>query len=336
MAIKRIKLHGYIDCSAISLDYIQQEVERCGASDAIYLDIHCDGGDVAEGLAIYDYLRQCGRELHTNIEGGCHSMAIVLLLAAPQEHRTASPNCRAVIHEVRTDAIGATAKELHAQATICEAYQANILDIYADRTGYDRTKLEEIMAEEKERTAEELLAWNFISSINSYTNLYKARKMELINKIKNAVRDINAMLGKVVNFEHKDAEGAVILITEAEDEAIEVGMAAEGVNGEKDGEFILPDGRKVKVEAGIITEIEVEEPHREEPHHTEEEFATLQRRIEKLEGKLAELTELLAAANKQLTSQYAVANRKGSPVNATKVTELTAEEQKEAIRAKLK
>lgn len=334
MANTRIKLHGVIDRHAISLDYVQRQVEQCDMSDILHFDIHCDGGDVAEGLAIYDYLRQCGREIHTNIEGGCHSMAIVLLLAAPAKHRTASPNCRAVIHEVRTDAIGATAKELHATAAVCEAYQANILDIYADRTGRDRSELAAIMAEEKERNAEELLSWNFISAINSYTNLYKSKKMELINKIKNAVRDINAMLGKVVNFEHKDAEGVVILITEAEDEAIEVGMAAEGANGEKDGEFILPDGRKVKVEAGIITEIEAEEEPVPAPH--EEEIAKLHRRIEELEGKLEELNELLTAANKQLTSNYAVQNRKSSPVNANKVEALSAEEQKAAIRAKLK
>ena len=114
-------------------------------------NINCDGGSVHEGLRIYDILRTSeGKTYFTNIEGGCHSMAVCVLLAAPFENRTANPNARSLIHEVRTYLWdGLTADEAKVLGDQLAMEQDSILNIYAERTGKPKEELEVLMKEEK-------------------------------------------------------------------------------------------------------------------------------------------------------------------------------------------
>ena len=53
----------------------------------IDIRLHCDGGSVTEGWAIYDRLRATGKEITATVEGNCASMATIILMAAPKERR---------------------------------------------------------------------------------------------------------------------------------------------------------------------------------------------------------------------------------------------------------
>ena len=155
---------------SFSADTVHRVFDENPDEKEFRFNINCDGGSVSEGLRIYDVLRTSGKTLYCNIEGGCHSMAVVLLLAAPAENRTANPNARALVHEVRAFTFDdMTADQLRSLADEIDTEQNAILDIYAERTGYDRAQLEILMKEEKQRTAQELLNYGFISKINAYT-----------------------------------------------------------------------------------------------------------------------------------------------------------------------
>ena len=92
---------GMEDC-VFSADAVHRIFNENPSENEFKFNINCDGGSVHEGLRIYDVLRTSGKKIHANIEGGCHSMAIILLLAAPAENRSANRNARALIHKVRT------------------------------------------------------------------------------------------------------------------------------------------------------------------------------------------------------------------------------------------
>lgn len=282
------------DSFAFSADTIHKIFDENPEETEFKFHINCDGGVVSEGLRIYDVLRTSGKTLHCNIEGGCHSMAIILLLAAPKENRTANPNSRALIHEVRGGSWDfLKADELRTVADEIEREQNAILDIYADRTGYDRAELEILMKEEKMRTAQELIQYGFISKINTYsTNLKPKNQMskptktvqELLNQAKELGKKLlNLTEGEAVNFEFKDAEGVVLFTTEKEDDSIAVGDAAS-----PDGTFELPDGRKVVIADGVITEIN-------EPESTNSE------EVEALQNTVSQLTDALKEANNMIT-----------------------------------
>jgi len=184
-----IKLHEVIDKESnawiyewfgmdhpFTLETLQNLLNENPDEKDIKLQIHCDGGLVSEGLALYDCLRTSGRNIYCNVEGDCHSMAIVLLLAAPKSQRTANPNASFLIHEVQGGVSGSTtAVEKYAEEM--RELQERIIDIYADRTGYNRDDLAAAMAEEKVRDSKYMLEHGFIGAINEYNTNQKKNNM---------------------------------------------------------------------------------------------------------------------------------------------------------------
>lgn len=243
-----------------SLEFVQKLFEQHPDEKDFKFNIHCPGGEVEEGLAIYDFLRTSGRNIYMNIEGACHSMAVCMLLAAPKENRSANPNCLALIHKVWGCAYGGTADDLQAAAEETRMLQNKILNIYADRTDKSFDELQEIMNEQKQRTAQELLQWGFISKINSYNTNYKLSKNKIAMNLSQIRKSADELLNKIgnvlggaahVNYEFVSAEGEVLFTTEGESDALEVGMAAT-----PDGTFTIADGRTIVIADGVITEIQ--------------------------------------------------------------------------------
>lgn len=242
-----------------SLEFVQSLFKNNPAETDFKFNIHCPGGEVQEGLAIYDCLRTSGKNIYMNIEGDCHSMAVALLLAAPKENRSANPNCTALIHKVYGCAYSGTADELEAQAAETRMLQNKILDIYADRTDMSREELEAIMNKQTAHNASELLQWGFISKINSYNTNYQHTNKIVMN-IKKLKEDAATLMNRIqsvlggaaaTNFEFVDADGAVLFTTEGESDALEVGMTAS-----PDGTFTIADGRTVVIEGGKIVRID--------------------------------------------------------------------------------
>lgn len=244
-----------------SLEFVQKLFDDHPDEKDFKFNIHCPGGEVEEGLAIYDCIRTSGRNIYMNIEGSCHSMAVTLLLAAPKENRTANPNCLALIHQVQ-GYVGGSVDDIERAAEEVRMLQNKILDIYADRTGKDRGELEAIMNEQKERTAEELLAWGFISRINAYnTNLKPQKNQRLMSKeVKKNLKQrasefLNSLLGAVgvvTNYEFTDPDGNVLFETEEETDALVEGET----KASPDGVFTIADGRTVTIEGGVVTKVE--------------------------------------------------------------------------------
>ena len=305
-----------------SLDTFQRILDENPDENDFKFNIHCDGGSVSEGLAIYDAIRTSGKNIFCNIEGGCHSMAICILLAAPKENRTANKNCRALIHKVMMPIVqNANVDDLKRMMEELEREQTAILNIYADRTGIDFETLENLMKEEKMRTADELLNYGFISKINGYNtnlknDLFINEKKEKMNRneVLKATNDLlakvkNLLTGGAVNFDFTDAEGKVLFSTEAEDETLEVGMSAQ-----PDGTFELPDGRTITIAEGVITEI------KEAKSQTEEENANLIATNAKLTASLNEAVAIINELKKNVESNYKPSvrqvNRKSPAANS--------------------
>lgn len=189
-----------LDKKVFSLDAVKDIFATNESETDFKLNIHCDGGSVSEGLAIYDFLRTSGKTIHANIEGKCHSMAVTLLLAAPKENRTANPNVRALIHKVRGLVVGyETADTLQAYSEDIKKEEDAIINIYAERTGVDKETLQGFINAEKELTAQELKDNGFISRINTYNTNLKKENMDIL-------KTINEKLDKLTGLFNKDFE----------------------------------------------------------------------------------------------------------------------------------
>lgn len=362
----RVKLHNVIaneqnrwwycwdDTEGVfSLAFVKQLLEDNADETDFAFDIHCPGGEVEEGLAIYDCLRTSGKNIHMNIEGSCHSMALTLLLAAPKENRTANPNCVALMHEVQSYACGSVS-EMEKEVEAVKMLQNKILDIYADRTDKSREELEALMKEQKERTASELLSWGFIGSVNSYnTNLGRRRDnnqskntITMAKNLKSLATDflnkVGNMIGQHFNFDFTDADGNVLFSTEREDDTLEVGIAAT-----PDGSFTIADGRTVVIADGVITEIkeadngegegegEGEGNGEGEGADNSAELEALRAENADLKAKLTEAANIINQYRANTKSNYVPGGRVGNPSQGKDKPEISREERKNKVKEAL-
>jgi len=325
---------GEEDPFSFSADSIHKVFDENPEENEFKFNIDCNGGTVSEGLRIYDVMRTSGKTLYCNIEGGCHSMAVVLLLAAPKENRTANPNSRALIHEVRGGSWDMLrAEEMRILADAIEVEQNAILDIYAERTSFDRVELELLMKEEKQRTASELLQYGFISKINIYSTNKKPKNQmsktaitvqELLNQTKEFGKKLKNLLEgetEPVNQDWTDADGKVLFTSEGAEADLVVGCVAS-----PDGTYELPDERTVIVAGGVVTEIT-------EPQADATEVENLEAQVETLTNALTEAQNLITELSNHVTSNFVATPRTKSPGKPANKT-LTGEELRNQTREK--
>lgn len=301
------------------LDDLRQIIENNPEENEICLNIHCVGGSVSEGLAIYDYLRTSGKTIYTNIEGDCHSMAIVLLLSAPMENRACNKNASALIHKVSQWVMddNVTEKKATEIASEIKQYEQKIISIYAERTGKDKDYLQKIMDEEKIRDAQFLKDNNFVSRINEYNTNQKQTKTMSKTLLQRA-KDFLRKQGTITNFVFKDNEGNTLFETAEESDALEIGMTAS-----PDGIFTLAEdtsnlkaGTVITIENGVISDIQ--EPETQELEQLQKETGVESQDlnalkvIKDLQTEKNEMQSLINEA-KEIISDFVPSERKATP-----------------------
>lgn len=264
--------------------------------DTIDIGINCRGGLISEGLAIYDKLRTSGKKIITTVEGSCASMAMTILLAAPKENRRSTANAQFLIHNpivIMSDADVFNADGL-AELTQSLTQDAEmLLSQYVDRTGTDTDILKQQMEIGTWFNATKAKELGFISTILTPTSALKTNNMSKNQTIKSSLLErilAKAGFSKIedlqsLNMELSTADGNTLTIEKEEGEPIV------GDEASPDGEHVMPDGTKIIVTDGVITEIIKEETS---PETTEE----LKAKISELEAKLAAASTSKQTMNK--------------------------------------
>jgi ATP-dependent Clp protease protease subunit len=240
--------------------------------NTIDVRIFCDGGRVDEGWAIYDRLRATGKEIWTTIEGKAASMATIIMLAAPREHRRAYRNARILVHNpfVIPQDECLTADRLAQLESSMRTEQERIVNLYVERCGCNREEIQALMNEDKYITAERAMELGFIGSLiepasakatdnNIINHINESEKMDKVEVKKNWLQRLLAKAGfgvvedtdalPVLDMELHTATGATLTI-EREEGAPQVGDKAQ-----PNGEHPMPDGSVIVVEDGVIVEI---------------------------------------------------------------------------------
>lgn len=300
----------------ISFKDIHEFCDTIPAEDkTIDVHIHCNGGDVLEGWAIYDRLRATGKEITTIVDGTAASMATVIMMAAPKERRKAYANAQILVHNPWLDPawVGnngmATADDLEKAAVQLKEQQDRILDLYVERCGCDRDEMAALMAEDKFISVERAMELGMVGEVIAPISAKRVNNMSIKEKIMNAIDSVfgTEEPAHMMAMELATASGDTLRIEREE------GAPAVGDVAEPDGEWLMPDNTTIVVENGVITEIRQaeeqvdeagdeqrgDEAAEEEERHDdnlEQENGRLKERIAELEAQVAELTELLEQA----------------------------------------
>lgn len=297
-------------CNSIPADDNQIEVR-----------LHCDGGSVTEGWAMYDRLRATGKEITCIVEGNAASMATVILMAAPKERRKAYENAHILVHNPWACVMtAADADDMQKIANDLKAEQERLVNLYVERCGIDRDTIQSLMDEDKFITAAEAKELGIIGEIippisakvRTTTNPINMNEVNvkaslldrMLAKLGFKTLDEAASL-EIKALELSTADGQTLTI-EREEGQPQVGDAAS-----PDGEWLMPDGTTIVVENGVITDIKPkedapegnadddkkgEEPTTEEDDK-DEEMEHLRERIAELEKENEELRQQLESAN---------------------------------------
>lgn len=127
------------------------------------LHINCVGGDVFEGMAIYNVLKKRTARTTVYIEGIAASMGSVIALAGDEV--VMAENSLFMIHNAWGGAMG-EATEIRKTAALLDKISGEIADIYTKKTNLPYNKVKEMMDEETWLSADEAFNLGFIDSIS--------------------------------------------------------------------------------------------------------------------------------------------------------------------------
>lgn len=194
MKTKTINIYGeitsfpYMD-SDISSNMLAEELE--GQYDEIVVNINSFGGEVAEGLSIYNQLKNNKARVKTVCNGFACSIASIIFLAG--DERIMCENSLLMIHNAWTVSCG-NSKELKKIAEDLEKITQQSINIYQDVSGLDEEKIKEMLDNETWLDSKEAMELGFITSIQSE------------NKTNQASQSIKKSLMKIILNSSKDDE----------------------------------------------------------------------------------------------------------------------------------
>ena len=170
---KDIFIYDMIGGAGITAKSIVDELSKAGNNTPINLRINSAGGDVFEGIAIYNSLKKHNGNINVEIEGLAASMASVIMLAG--DNITASENSLIMIHNPSVGIQGES-KDLTKKAELLDKIKEQMVGIYTGKTGMDEKSIVEMMNNETWLTASEAMEKGFI------TNVGDAIKVEATNE----------------------------------------------------------------------------------------------------------------------------------------------------------
>ena len=147
------------------------------------LHINCVGGDVFDGMAIYNVLLKRTQKTTVYVEGIAASMGSVIALAG--DTVIMSENSLLMIHNAWGGTMG-EADDMRKYANILDKLSDESADIYVKKTGLSLEEVKDMMDEETWLNAEEALEYGFVDSISDAIKV--AAKVD-VSKFKNISSD---------------------------------------------------------------------------------------------------------------------------------------------------
>lgn len=139
-----------------------ESLARLGDVSDINVRINSPGGKVFEGMAIYNTLKNHKATVNVHIDGLAASIATVIAMAGDNIHM--AKNALFMIHDPAAVAIG-TARDMLETASMLEAVENTIVDVYADRTGMEDAAIRSAMNAETWYSADDAKAAGFVQNV---------------------------------------------------------------------------------------------------------------------------------------------------------------------------
>lgn len=272
----------------ISFQNVNNQLAENKGSEEITVHIISPGGDVFEGEAIYNALKNSGKKIITHIEGTCASIAT--LIAGAGEKIIMNRTARWMIHNPKISAISeaSDSRELRHVANQLDQIKTLLIDVYDRKTTLGKEKLWELYDNETWLTAEQAETMGFIdestdaikavATVNLKHYRMEAKDKSLLGVIKNLFG-----LKKFKNeFTETLADGSVIIVMSEDGDWTGKPIVREDGAPLEAGDYTLASGKVITIDANsTITKVTEAAPPEDEVKPEDME------KIKQLEAQLA-------------------------------------------------
>ena len=137
-----IKIYDYIGFGGVMA---QDVIEQIGEEKDVSLRLNSPGGVVAEAIAIYNYLKNSGKNIHVYVDGYAASAASVIMMAGQKV--TVYPSSIIMLHKPSNIAFG-NADEMRKTADVLDIHEDAILEIYVSKATATRDEIRAMIQDE--------------------------------------------------------------------------------------------------------------------------------------------------------------------------------------------
>lgn len=164
--------HGIVESGNLVDRFVQgiHALEHGGAQH-ITVKVNCGGGEVRQGLAIYDAIRSCACPVVAVVYGQCASMAVAILQAA--DYRVMMPHATLMLHFGMESASGSQPNELDTEVKEMRRLDQIYNRIIADRTGLSTKQTAELCAKTVYIDAKEAVKMKLADKVHRFRKRYK-------------------------------------------------------------------------------------------------------------------------------------------------------------------
>jgi ATP-dependent protease ClpP protease subunit len=150
--------------NGITARMVTDAINQAGHFESITLSINSPGGELFEGVAIYNTLRAVGKPVNVEIIGLAASAASLIAMAG--NTITAMPGSVMMIHEAMALCMGYAADMLK-EAAVLETVTSSAADLYVAKTKLSKTKVLALMAAETWMEPKEAVELGFADEVSS-------------------------------------------------------------------------------------------------------------------------------------------------------------------------
>nr|WP_274599645.1 head maturation protease, ClpP-related [Corynebacterium diphtheriae] len=184
--VKRINIFEDIGGWGITSNEISQQLEPLGGVD-VEVHINSYGGDVFEGIAIMNALRDYEGRVEIIIDGIAASAASFIAVGAA-DHLIMHDSATLMIHDAWSD-ISGSANEVRKQADELERMSNILAQIYANKAGTPVEEWRDAMREDSWFSADEALLLGLVDEVRSGARVENLKRTRMFNAARFASRD---------------------------------------------------------------------------------------------------------------------------------------------------
>lgn len=307
MPVGHIYIYGEVG-KQVTLDTVLKEISPKNSEYIVH--VHSPGGDVFEGYAIYNAIRNTGKNITVQIEGVCASIAT--LIASAGTKIIMNTKSQFMVHNPKITSVSGDHKELRNVAAQLERIKTQLIESWLSRTSLSEEELSKMYDNETWLTPEQAKDLGFVDEVQEVLKAVAYANTNNMEDKKTILNQITKMLNQLFGTEEKEqpkaitetlADGKVIVVQSEDGDWVGKPVTFEDGSPLPPGDHALADGRLLVVgDGGIISEV------KEAPAEDKKEDMEALKKLEAAEARIKELESALEAQSN--TAAEAVAKAK--------------------------